>query len=249
MTADQDTNPATATFMATGATACVQCFADTDITSEQKSITLAGDTAQRLHVDTGFRDWNEVFDALGLRHTAVEPLRIAYRSTREVLTLARDVLGHLADEQAPIAPRSGAPVEHHNFPSLGAAAAFVADALRPLLLREPRATIAILTRYPEQAESYYALLRMAEITNLRLVSDFDFTFRPGVDVTEIRQVKGLEYDYVILADVNASSYPDNNEARYQLHIGATRAAHQLWVISSGHPSPLLPAWLLEEPSA
>ena len=35
MTADQDTNPATATFMATGATACVQCFADTDITEQQ----------------------------------------------------------------------------------------------------------------------------------------------------------------------------------------------------------------------
>jgi len=216
------------------------------IVSDQKSITLAGDTAQRLYVDTGFRDWDEVLDALNLDHTAIEPLRIAYRSTREVLAFARDVLGHLAEEVPPIAPRSGAPVEHHNFPSAGAAAAFVADALRPLMLREPRATVAILTRYPEQAEAYHAVLRMAEIPNLRLVNDFDFAFRPGVDVTEVRQVKGLEYDYVILADVNASSYPDNDEARYQLHIGATRAAHQLWVISSANPSPLLPASLLED---
>ena len=84
---------------------------------------------------------------------------------------------------------------------------------------------------------------MAEVPFLRRVANYDFSFKPGVEVTEIRQVKGLEYDYVILVDVNAQSYPDSDEARYQLHIGATRAAHQLWIISTGDPSPLIPAFL------
>jgi DNA helicase-2/ATP-dependent DNA helicase PcrA len=75
------------------------------------------------------------------------------------------------------------------------------------------------------------------------VRHYDFAFRPGVEVTEIRQVKGLEYDYVVLVDVNASSFPSDDEARYQLHIAATRAAHQLWIVSTGAPSPLLPHWL------
>lgn len=228
-----------------------------DIVSRQKSITLAGDTAQRLHVDTGFRDWQEVLDALAASMSGVggarspskgqmleiEPLKIAYRSTRQVLRFARDVLGPLADSEEPIAPRSGAPVEHHLSPSPGAAAAFMGDALRQLFVREPRATVAILARYPEQADAYFDVLSIADVPHLRRVTNYDFAFKPGVDVTEIRQVKGLEYDYVLLVDVNASSYPDDDEARYQLHIGATRAAHQLWVLSSGHPSPLLPAWL------
>ena len=72
---------------------------------------------------------------------------------------------------------------------------------------------------------------------------YEFAFRPGVEVTEIRQVKGLEYDYVVLVDVNASTYPLDDESRHLLHIGATRAAHQLWLVSSGPPSPLIPAWL------
>ena len=46
-------------------------------------------------------------------------------------------------------------------------------------------------------------------------------------------------------DVNASAYPLDDEARYQLHIGATRAAHQLWIVTSGTPSPLLPRRLLD----
>ncbi|MEZ4444116.1 MAG: ATP-binding domain-containing protein [Polyangiaceae bacterium] len=216
-----------------------------DVVSERKSITLAGDTAQRLHVDTGFTRWDEVLAALGLAHLAVEPLKIAYRSTKEVLRFATDVLGPLAEDE-PIAPRSGAPVEHHEFPSQGAAAAFLAESLRPLLQREPRATVCILARYPEQAEAYYEALTMAEVPHLRLVANYDFSFKSGVEVTDIRQVKGLEYDYVILIDVNASSYPAEDEARYQLHIGATRAAHQLWVVSTGKPSPLIPAWLLDE---
>ncbi|WP_437756769.1 ATP-binding domain-containing protein [Sorangium sp. So ce1389] len=213
------------------------------VVAEPRSVTLAGDTAQRLFMDSGFRDWRATLDDLGLSRVDVEPLRIAYRSTREVLAFARAVLGPLADPTPPLAPRSGAPVEHHHFPSAGAAVAFLADAIRPLFAREPRATLAILARHPEQADVYYDALKMAEIPNLRRVRAYEFAFRPGVEVTEIRQVKGLEYDYVVLVDVNASTYPADDESRHLLHIGATRAAHQLWVISTAAPSPLLPDWL------
>lgn len=213
------------------------------VVTKQRSVTLAGDTAQRLHMDSGFRDWRQTLDDLGLSRVDVEPLRIAYRSTREVLQFARAVLGPLADPTPPVAPRTGAPVEHHHFPSQGAAVAFLADAIRPLLQREPKATLALLARHPEQADVYYDALKMAEIPGLRRIRAFEFAFRPGVEVTEIRQVKGLEYDYVVLVDVNASTYPDDDESRHLLHIGATRAAHQLWVVSTGAPSPLLPDWL------
>jgi len=208
-----------------------------------RSATLAGDTAQRLHMDSGFTDWREVLDDLGMKRVDVEPLRIAYRSTKQVLEIARAVLGPLADPNPPEAPRTGAPVELHEFPSPGAAVAFLGDVLRPLFQREPLATVAILARHAEQADVYYGALKMADIPNLRRVRNYDFAFRPGVEVTEIRQVKGLEYDYVILVDVNASSYPVDDESRHLLHIGATRAAHQLWVVTTGERSTLLPDWL------
>jgi DNA helicase-2/ATP-dependent DNA helicase PcrA len=211
------------------------------------SVTLAGDTAQRLHMDSGFRDWRKVLDDMGLSggkngrgRVDVEPLRIAYRSTREVLAVAREILGPLADPVPPVAPRSGAPVEHHHFPSQGAAVAFLADAIRPLLSREPRSTLAILARHTEQADVYYEALRMADIPNLRRIRDFEFPFRPGVEVTEIRQIKGLEFDYVVVVDVNATGFPTDDESRHLLHIAATRAAHQLWFISTSAPSLLIP---------
>ena len=80
------------------------------------------------------------------------------------------------------------------------------------------------------------------------VQSADFLFQAGVDVTDVAQVKGLEFDYVILVDVNQSAYPETTEARHLLHIGATRATHQLWLISTERPSPLV-AYLAEESEA
>ncbi|NUO53334.1 MAG: AAA family ATPase, partial [Polyangiaceae bacterium] len=146
-----------------------------------RSATLAGDVAQRIHMDSGFRDWKSVLGDLGLSSVEIEPLRIAYRSTKQVLEIARHVLGPLADPEPPIANRGGAPVELHEFPSPGAAVAFLADALRPLFTREPNANVAILARHPEQADSYWQALKMADIPNLRRVRAFEFSFKPGVD--------------------------------------------------------------------
>jgi DNA helicase II / ATP-dependent DNA helicase PcrA len=208
------------------------------------SITLAGDTAQRLFLDNGFTDWRTVLADLGLDHVAVEPLRISYRSTREILVLARAAMGPLADPEPPQAPRSGAPVEAHRFPGTGAAVAFLAEALRALATREPRATVAVLARHPEQADRYHDGLRLAEIPSLRRVRAQDFSFRPGVEVTDIRQVKGLEFDYVVMVDVNASTFGTDDESRHLFHIAATRAAHQLWLLVTAAPSPLIPASLV-----
>ncbi len=216
-----------------------------DCATPARSITLAGDTAQRLLLDNGFTDWKGVLSQLGYAGVEIEPLKIGYRSTREVLDLARVVLGPLADPEPPIATRSGAPVEMHRFPDVGAAVAFLGESLRELLLGEPRSSVAVIAREPERADLFYEGLKRAEVPRLSRVRVQDFSFKPGVEVTDIRQVKGLEFDYVILVDVTAAQYPVNDESRHLLHIGATRAAHQLWLVAVGTPSRLLPEEMQE----
>jgi DNA helicase-2/ATP-dependent DNA helicase PcrA len=104
--------------------------------------------------------------------------------------------------------------------------------------------VAVLARHPEQADRYFDGLARAEIPSLRRVRAQDFTFHPGVEVTDIRQVKGLEFDYVVMVDVNAATFGLDDESRHLFHIGATRAAHQLWLLVTAAPSPLLPPSLL-----
>ena len=116
----------------------------------------------------------------------------------------------------------------------------LAEALRGLVLRVPLASVACIARYPELARVYAAALSRADVPGVRLVANQEFSFKPGIEVTDVTQVKGLEFDYVVLLDVTAANYPGTEESRHMLYIGATRPAHQLWLVSPGTPSPLLP---------
>lgn len=222
----------------------VELSAVLDTVSAQKSVTLAGDVAQKLHFDNGFRDWSTVLADLGLDHVSIEPLRLSYRSTHEIVEVSRAVLGPLANELEGQSTRHGAPVELFEFVDSGEAVGFLSEALRNLVREEPLASVAIIARHPEQADAYYKGLVQGEVPNLRRIADQDFAFRPGVEVTDVRQVKGLEFDYVVLVDVNTATYPQDNESRHLLHIAATRAAHQLWLVATSTPSKLLPDSLL-----
>lgn len=211
--------------------------------SREKSVTIAGDTAQRLVFDNSFNGWEELLQQTGNSSVTVSPLKLSYRSTAEVMALALEVLGPRLAPSEPLVARSGAPVELHQFGDVGEAVAFLAEVLRELLGREPAASVALLTRFPEQADLYYGGLRRAEVPRLRRVENDDFSFEPGIDVTDASQVKGLEFDYVIMVDVNENTYPETDECRHLMHIAVTRAAYQLWLVSTSEPSRLLPASL------
>jgi DNA helicase-2/ATP-dependent DNA helicase PcrA len=211
-----------------------------DTTSPARSITLSGDVQQRLMMDNGFTDWKTVLGELALSHVEVEPLKLSYRSTKPIIDFSRAVLGPLASADAPLATREGAPVDLFTHGHTGDAVATLSEALRDLMQSEPQASVAVITRFPEQADLYYGGLQRAEVPYLRRVADQDFSFKAGVDVTDVRQVKGLEFDYVVIVEASESSYPDDDEARHLLHIAATRAAHQLWLFAVGRVSPLIP---------
>lgn len=211
-----------------------------DSTTPDRSITLAGDTAQAISADHGFSSWSDMLDDLGIPHDKLEPLRVSYRSTRQIVDAAEHVLGHLAGDQRPVAPRMGAPVESFSFGSAGEASEFLGHALKDLVREDPSVSVALIARHPEQAQTYYEVLKRAEVPRLRLVSQQDFSFTPGIDVTDVRQTKGLEFDVVILLEVSDESYPDSDLSRRLLHVAMTRAAHQLWITTTGRPSPLLP---------
>jgi len=211
-----------------------------DCVSEGQSVTISGDRAQKMIFDNGFTDWPELLRDAGLPHVAIQPLKISYRSTRQVMELSRFILGPLHNPSEQLIAREGAPVGFYSFGDTGEAVAFLAEALRNLMQREPTASVALITRYPQQADVYYDALLIAEVPKVRRVGRQDFSFTPGIDVTDVRQVKGLEFDYVVILDPTAQNFPEVIESRHLMHIAATRAAHQLWMVCSGPVSKLIP---------
>jgi DNA helicase IV len=214
-----------------------ELFVFEKLLGERKSVTLAGDEAQQT--SSSFAGWQASLAELGVRDAPTVRLAISYRCPRPIAELARAILGALAPESPALAARDGAPIGRFHFPDEAQAQMFLAGALRDLIAREPRASAAVIAHDVETARRIHALL--ADLPEARLVLRGEFSFEPGIDVTDVESAKGLEFDYVIVPDATAEAYPATDEARRRLHVAVTRAAHQLWVMSSGRASPLLPA--------
>ncbi|MEC9010930.1 MAG: 3'-5' exonuclease [SAR324 cluster bacterium] len=209
------------------------------------SVTLAGDMDQRIMFGRNHETWEESLSYLTLPDgskpdvTALSPLQVGYRSTEEIMTAAKKVIGEHSVNTIWHSTRQGAPVNVFRFQESGAMVAFLADTLEDLFVREPLASIAVLTRNNEAALKLYNGLQRTDLANMRLIRDQEFSFTPGIDVTDIKQTKGLEFDTVIIADADASSYGTDILSRQLLYVGLTRAAHQLWLLHCGNPSKLI----------
>ena len=123
-------------------------------------------------------------------------------------TCAEHVLGPLQGDVRPVAPRAGAPVESFAFASAGECARVPVARAQGAGARRAGG-VGRAARPPPRAGAGRTTRRCtrAEVPTLRLVADQDFSFVAGIDVTDVRQSKGLEFDIVILLDVNDASYP------------------------------------------
>ncbi len=219
----------------------------TSVIKKPLSLTFAGDTNQKMIKHSGFTSWEQTFKTLDIKGQQVSPLKVGYRSTYEIMEFSLTVLGGLANSKEFIATRHGPPVELMQFSNQGQLLQYLGRNLIDVMTSEPMASIALICANREDANTYYELLHKLDVPELRLIDDQDFPFVPGIDVVDVRQVKGLEFDYVILLDVDKENYPDDSYSKYLLHIAASRAAHQLWIMNHHTPSEIIPKALLDRP--
>jgi DNA helicase IV len=95
----------------------------------------------------------------------------------------------------------------------------------------------VILRTPDAAKRFARLVSRA--VSVHLVVDGDFHFGAGINVACVEDVKGLEFDYIVVPDASAAVYPETSPARRALYVAVTRTVHQLVLASVGTPSPLL----------
>lgn len=201
------------------------------------SLTVAGDAAQQIDEHLSFYGWKEVMNELGFPNANHNELNVSYRSPKNITELAHHVLGPIAPSQAPETHKVGGPIFETQIQHNAHGAYELLKSLRELMTREPKASIAIICSKAKTAAEYFEIL--SELGNVRLVDDADFKLKPGLDITTVENIRGLEFDYVIIPDANDQNYPLENRARKRLHLAITRAIHQLWILFDGKKTPLI----------
>lgn len=105
----------------------------------------------------------------------------------------------------------------------------------------PGSLVVVICATPAEAFLVESMLKPSFGQGVRLGDENSFSFAEGIVVTSVRQVKGLEFPYVLLWNPSNTSYPKGERGRNSLYVAATRAQELLSLVIWGNPSPHLPA--------
>jgi DNA helicase IV len=195
------------------------------------TLVVAGDAHQQTDATSTFLGWASAMRELGRPDHDAVTLDIGYRCPPEVVTLARAVLSSAE------APAIGSPAAVHAFADPRTLDAWLAEGLRALERRDRRCSVAVVCGAPLTARRIAASLQAGDV-GARLV--FDGRFLPrGVHVSTVDEVKGLEFDFVVVPDAGAREYPGLEASRRAMYVAVTRARHQVVLACVGEPSPLV----------
>lgn len=196
------------------------------------ALIVAGDAAQQVDPNTDFPGWDGVMSEMGVGDHHRETLAVNYRCPPPVTELGRAVL--VPAGAAPVDPS----IDTFRFDAPAHLAMWLIEELGRISYEDRTASVAVICRSAGIARSLSRTLKHGADHALSLGGHFDFA--PGVLVTAVPEVKGLEFDYVIVPDADSNTYPDTAESRRTLYVAVTRATHRLVLACAGRWSTLLP---------
>ncbi|WP_209812732.1 HelD family protein [Ammoniphilus resinae] len=206
--------------------------------TEQQSLTILGDLSQSIYAYQGIKDWDEckgIFDKSKLQYFE---LTKSYRSTWEIIRFANEVISqaHLSIQLADPVFRSG---EKIKLVQVSEENRILSIVKAVQLLQEKRMnTIALLGRTEAECEALFMALKAKGIP-VSLVQAEQENYAGGISIMPVYMSKGLEFDAVLLLDVNDQAYRKTVQDAKLLYVGCTRALHELWLFHGKTPSPLL----------
>ncbi len=203
---------------------------------DRQCVTMCGDMAQKIKGEVtfgspaGFAHFiQEQQKKLQAGQVQAETLMVGYRATRPIMEAAWKVVN---EQPTMVVARDGAPVEVIRTSSYEETITTAYNILNDYRQNRPQALVAVICRYIADANQVFADLQRHRLEDLRRQARQEFSFQPGVVVTNAHQVKGLEFSAVMVINPTPQHYRDNRESRMLLHVVFTRAADNLWII--GH---------------
>ncbi len=207
---------------------------------DKSYFTIMGDVSQNINYDIGMNDWecltNDIF---GFEHDKFYTLSKSYRNTIEISNLAINVLKKASFKTYEIEPF----VRHGKSPEIISIVNFENSVEKALdiinnCLTNGLKTVAVICRTEEEADVVKTTLsKYIKLQNLNIDSDSNYI--NGVMVMPIQMSKGLEFDAVILWNVNNENYLLSDSNIKLLYVAITRALHELYVFYNGQISDLL----------
>ncbi|MCB0333033.1 MAG: ATP-binding domain-containing protein, partial [Bdellovibrionales bacterium] len=205
---------------------------------EPYQLTLVGDTAQQVSEENTFPGWDQLRRRWSLKEEISKfiKLEVSHRSTYPIMKLADRIQQRNTIKKGRPGRR---PIWFHTRGE-EECVGYMLRWLETGIQKYPHAMTAIICPNLPTAKYALTLLEPTFGSMVRLGDNHSFSFEEGIVVTDVHQVKGLEFTNVLLWDVSSRAYPANRLSQNLLYIGVTRAEENLALSSWSKPSPFLP---------
>ncbi|MBO4299158.1 MAG: AAA family ATPase [Clostridia bacterium] len=203
------------------------------------SMTVVGDLMQGIRSWRGMTDWRPLTEELFGGKAAAHQLLTSYRSTIEIMNLALRVA-----EKRPVPGQENA---------------------RPVLRHGPEPEIVAFRSAAEQARAIERIVRAWQADGLQSIAVIDRTaaqlkalaqalppemgarlldidaaeYEAGLMLARASDVKGFEFDVVIIANASEKRYPDRELDARLLYVCLTRPLHRIACLYEKTLTPLL----------
>lgn len=218
--------------------------------AKNQNITIAGDLAQSIIPPFYIKDWKSVinlFSKFNKEKYSYHQLNRCYRTTLEIIEYSNKIFRNRFPKTYKLPEavlRHGEPIrilEHKK--DIRHIEEKEIKNLIEIIKKEfekGSLTCALVCKDKEYAQKTYERLKKYEEYLEKDIVDFtQDDYKTGLLILPVENAKGLEFDTVILLDVNSDTYPDTELSTRLLYVAVTRALHRLIIIENSNKSPLL----------
>jgi DNA helicase-2/ATP-dependent DNA helicase PcrA len=211
--------------------------------AKRGNITLAGDLAQAIIPPFYIKDWDEIiklFKQFGYQNVSYHQLNRCYRTTIEIIEFANKIFKDKFPKNFKLPEgvlRHGDKIKRINYKH--DIINLENDDLEKFIelikkdFDKGSVTCALICRDRKHADEVYEKLTPYEDKIGRdLVSYTQSDYKNGLLVLPISHAKGLEFDSVIILDMNEDNYSDTEYSARLLYVAITRALHRLYIVTS-----------------
>ena len=193
--------------------------------------TILGDFGQAVNPcnKSSFHDLQKLYG-----DAEIVTLNTSYRSTYEIMEFAKKLIGN---EHLKPVKRHGEKPDIISCSSDEKQNEKIHEILKKFN-ENKRSSIGIILKTEEEANLLFSSIKYIE--NINLINSDSKYFLPGITITSVQMSKGLEFDEVIVPDVDIHTYRSEHDKNL-LYVACTRAMHKLTLLYTGKVSTLLPS--------